>query len=131
MSEQELLTFNENLNALRRKVYESHIVRTPLENLYKRIDAEFIRLANALEKEKGSPKSYHLIRVDFSKLPLGWVTVSAKDGFTIRLYTMHKARLRNWVNLPESQKGYKHRTFTRNKQYHEIVEEANKVLEHR
>lgn len=112
--EKELLTFNENLNALRRKVYEAYIIRMPLENLYQRIDAEFVRLANALEKEKGSPKSYHLIKVDFSKLSLGWVTVSAKDGFTLRLYTMHKTRLRNWVNLPESEKGYRHRTFTRN-----------------
>lgn len=114
MTEQEQKTFNENLNTLRHRVHALAKAKRPLENLWPKIDDEFKRLANALENEKGSSKSYRLLLVNFDTMKNGWVTVSAKDGFTIRLWMMKKAAFRSWVNLDPESKNHRTRTFTRN-----------------
>lgn len=134
MTEQEQKTFNANLNTLRHRVHILAKIKLPLEDLWPKIDEEFRRLANAMENEKGSSKSYRLLLVNFDTMKDGWVTVSAKDGFTIRLWMEKKAAFRSWVNLNSESKSHRPYTFTRNKpvkQHHEIVEEANKVLENR
>lgn len=110
-----LQCFFESLNTLRHRVHMHFKTKRPLDDLYPAIDAEFKRLANALEKEKGSPKSYHLLKVDFSSIDKGWITVAAKDGFTMRLWVMKKADFRRWTELPGSDKYHRPNTFTRNK----------------
>lgn len=125
MEEQELRTFFESLNTLRYRVHLYFKPKRPLENLYPIIDKEFVRLANALEAEKGSPKSYHMLRVDFSMLANGWITVAAKDGFTIRLWLDKKTDLRKWVNLPESEKHHRIHKYTLNKRPSKSKEDKN------
>lgn len=114
MTEQERNTFNGNLNTLRNRVHILAKIKRPLEDLWPKIDDEFKRLANAMENEKGSSKSYRLLLVNFDTMKDGWVTVSAKDGFTIRLWMVKKAAFRSWVNLNSESKVHRTRTFTRN-----------------
>lgn len=125
MKEEEQRTFFESLNTLRFRVHMYFKVKRPLEDLYPAIDKEFGRLANALETEKGSPKSYRMLRVDFSSLSNGWVTVAAKDGFTMRLWLDKKENFRKWVDLPESEKYHRINKYTLSKRPPKSKEDKN------
>ncbi|EBY9763871.1 hypothetical protein D5W64_12230 [Salmonella enterica subsp. enterica serovar Saintpaul] len=125
MEQERLRTFFESLNTLRYRVHLYFKPKRPLEDLYPIIDKEFIRLANALEAEKGSPKSYRMVKVDFSTLSNGWVTVAAKDGFTIRLWLDKKSDFHKWVNLPESEKYHRINKYTLSKRPPKSKEDKN------
>lgn len=135
----------ENWNNLRVRILQAHPARRPQAEVLVSLDEEFKRLARGLLKLQVSSGSYKIIGVNHYPLARGYIMAKSRDGHVVNIYEQDYELFQKWANMSDEERliskavdkyGYRLREVfpkvkkpRQPKQHHEIVEEANKLLD--